>query len=306
MELNTLTVKDKSLFDKFLSLKAHQLSTYAFENIYIWKGLFDIKWLILQDSLCVFFQDKIGCFLYLTPLSGNKNPKVIKQAFEIMDGFNKNKDISRIENIPEADTSFYEGLGYACQNKSYDYLCKRSDLANLGGNKFKAKRACFNYFIKHYEFQYLPFSLNYRDDCLGLYDSWAKERKINNQGRIYQCMLEDSRIALKNALDNYSDLNFIGGLVSIDKKIKAFTFGFKLNKDTFCILYEITDLSIKGLSQFIFRRFCSELEGYKYINIMDDSGLENLKKVKLSYQPAKLIPAYIITRKQQGRFSRQS
>jgi hypothetical protein len=63
---------------------------------------------------------------------------------------------------------------------------------------------------------------------------------------------------------------------------------YEINKDTFCILYEITDLSVKGLAQFIFKEFATELTGYKYINIMDDSGLENLKKVKLSYQPEKL------------------
>ena len=44
----------------------------------------------------------------------------------------------------------------------------------------------------------------------------------------------------------------------------------------------------------------SELKGYKFINIMDDSGLENLKKVKLSYQPLKLIPAYIAKRKNEA------
>ncbi len=296
-----MAIKDKSLFDRFLSLKAHQLSTYAFENIYIWKGLFDIKWLILQDTLCIFFQDKISCFLYLAPLSENKKPGVIKKVFQIMDRLNKNKDISRIENIEEGDTSFYKDLGYTCQNKSYDYLCLRGDLAQLRGNKFKSKRACFNYFIKHYEFRYLPFSLKYRDDCLELYNSWVKERKAKNLDHIYQGMLEDSRRSLKNALDNYSDLNFIGRLVRINKKIKAFTFGFQLNQDTFCILYEITDLSIKGLSQFIFAMFSSELENYKYINIMDDSGLENLKKVKLSYYPAKLIPAYIVKRSRRNR-----
>ena len=298
-----MSLKDRGIFKKFLSLRPHQLSHYAFENIYIWKGLFDIKWFVFQDSLCVFFQDKAGCFLYLAPLSGDKNPEVIEKAFQIMDRFNKNKDVSRIENIEEPDTPFYENLGYTCQNKSYDYLCPRGELAGLRGNKFKSKRACFNYFTKHYEFRYLPLSLKHKDNCLELYDSWVKERKAKNQGRIYQGMMEDSRRPLKNALDNYSDLNFIGRVVSIDKKIKAFTFGFKLNPDTFCILYEITDLSIKGLSQFIFSRFSSELEGYKYINIMDDSGLENLQKVKLSYHPAKLIPAYIVKKENSPRLS---
>ncbi|MFZ2357354.1 MAG: phosphatidylglycerol lysyltransferase domain-containing protein, partial [Candidatus Omnitrophota bacterium] len=79
--------------------------------------------------------------------------------------------------------------------------------------------------------------------------------------------------------------------------VKGFSFGFKLNEHSFCILYEITDLSAKGLAQFIFREFCRQLPDYKYINIMDDSGLENLKQVKLSYHPVKLEPAYIVKRK---------
>ena len=82
----------------------------------------------------------------------------------------------------------------------------------------------------------------------------------------------------------------------LNKEIKAFSFGYRLNCNTFCILYEITDLGIKGLAQFIFRRFSQELKGYKYINIMDDSGLENLRKTKLAYKPARLISAYIINR----------
>ena len=44
------------------------------------------------------------------------------------------------------------------------------------------------------------------------------------------------------------------------------------------------------------QRAQSQLEDFKYINIMDDSGLEGLKKVKLSYRPAKLASAYIATR----------
>jgi len=297
MKLKNLSIKDKGIFNKFLGLSRHELSVYAFENIYIWKGLFDIDWLLFEDSLCVFFKDRTGCFLYLAPLSRNKKPEVIKKVSQIMDRLNKNKDISRIENVEEGDFSFYENLGYACQNKSYDYLCRRQDLVQLKGNRFKSKRACFNYFINHYAFQYLPLSLKYRKDCIKLYNCWMRDRKAKNPNPLYQGMLGDSRICLKTALDNYSDLNFIGRVIRINKKIMAFTFGFKLNQETFCILYEITDLSIKGLGQFIFRQFSSELEGYQYINIMDDSGWENLKKVKLSYHPIKLIPAYIVRRK---------
>lgn len=300
MKLNELSVKDKGLFAKYLGLGKHELSTCAFENIYIWKGLFDIEWIIFENSLCIFFKDKIGSFLYLPPLAKKKSPDVLKKVFEAMDKFNKNKEISRIENIEEKDLAFYQDLGYECKEKFCDYVCERSDLVKLQGNKFKSQRASFNYFVKHYQFEYLPFSLRYRDDCLKLYNSWMRERRTRTHDCLYLGMLEDSQSCLKKALDKYKNLDFIARVVRINKEIKAFTFGFKLNPDTLCILYEITDLSIKGLAQFIFREFSSELKDYRYINIMDDSGLKNLKEVKLSYNPIKLIPAYIAKRGQES------
>ncbi|OGX18464.1 MAG: hypothetical protein A3K83_05590 [Omnitrophica WOR_2 bacterium RBG_13_44_8b] len=296
MKLNKLTLKDKKLIKRFLDIDRHDLSVYAFENIYIWRSLFDISWAEVDDNLCIFFKDNIGCFMYLAPLGRNKNKEAVKQAFCVMDRFNQNQDISRIENIEAKDAQFYKGLGYHTKVKSYDYLCLRSDLAALRGNQFKHKRASFNFFSRHYQGQYLSFSLKYKQECLALYNHWRKQRQNLSQDSTYGGMQEDSLKALTIMLNNFKGLNLTGRLVVIDKQIKAFTFGFKLNPETFCILYEITDLSIKGLAQFIFRQICGELTDYKYINIMDDSGLDNLKRVKLSYRPVKLIPAYIAKR----------
>jgi len=297
MELKKLTPKDKELFDRYLRLTEHELSVYAFQNIYIWKGLFDISWKIIEDSLCVFFKDKIGCFLYIPPQGKHIRPAAVREVFRIMDRYNSNKDISRIENVEAGELSFYKGLGYDYRYKFSDYICDRQELVDLAGNRFKSKRACLNYFLKHYKFRYLPFSLKFKNGCLKLYSLWMKERKDKFKDPIYRTMLEDSRICLKIVLNHYRKLDFKGRIVKVDNRIKAFSFGFELNKDIFCILYEITDLSIKGLSQFIFHSFCSKLKDYRYINVMDDSGLENLKKVKLSYHPVKLVPSYIINRR---------
>ena len=294
--MRKLTLKDRKLFNKYLILSPHELAVFSFANIYIWRALYDIKWQVIENSLCVFFQDKIGSFMYLPPLAKERRPKVIKEAFAIMDKINKNKDISRIENIEQEDLDYYRALGYLAHEKYPDYLCLRDDLAGLGGNKFKSQRASYNYFIKHYDFDWRQLRLPDSAGCLDLFNSWVEQRKTQSSGDIYCGMLEDSRKVIKDALANYKQLNLEGVVVSGNKKIKAFSFGYKLNDDTFCILYEITDLSIKGLAQFIFRKFSQELKDYKYINIMDDSGLENLRKTKLSYKPARLIPAYVVTR----------
>lgn len=296
MTLNNLVLKDQKLFNKYLSLARHDLAAFSFSNIYIWKPLFDIRWILIRRSLCVFFSDKIGCFMYLPPLGKEPNLPAVKRSFEIMDGINENKDISRIENIEEPELAYYRSSGYRSGDKYPDYLCSRRDLALFRGNKFKSQRASYNYFIKHHDFEVRPLSPADKEECLGLFNSWLDGRKKQNSDDIYRGMLEDNRRVINAALADYRRLSFKGIVVKVNKQIRGFTFGYRLSTDTFCVLYEITDLSVKGLAQFIFRSFCQQLKGYKYINIMDDSGLDNLRKVKLSYKPLRMVPAYIITR----------
>jgi hypothetical protein len=297
MKLNKLSLKDQKLINRYFDCLSPKLAAFSFVNIFIWQTLYTIEWVVIENSFCVFFRDSVGCFMYLPPLAlGEPHPGVIQQAFAIMDKINKNKDISRIENIPQEDLSYYCSLGYVCHDKYPDYLCLRSDLALLRGNKFKSQRAAYNYFIKHNSGDSHRLNLADRASCLNLFNSWVKERKSQCSDDVYCGMLEDNRKIIKDALANYQQLNLEGIVVSLNKEIKAFSFGYRLNHNTFCILYEITDLTIKGLAQFIFRKFSQELKDYKYINIMDDSGLENLRKTKLAYKPLRLIPAYIVTR----------
>jgi uncharacterized protein len=298
MGLKKIRLADKALFDKFLrpDRQTHELSVFAFENIYIWGSLYDIRWDIIDACLCVFFIDRIGCFLYLPPLGKEISRPATSRAFQIMDGFNANQEISRIENIEEPDAALFRNMGYRCAYKARDYVCSRANLAGLKGNSFKAKRAAYNYFVKHYEFEFLPFSMKHKAGCLELFKLWQEQRSGASEDKIYCGMIDDSLTCLKALFAAYKKMNIIGRVVKVGSQIKAFSFGYRLNNETFCILYEITDLSIKGIAQFIFREFCSELKRFRYINIMDDSGLDNLKKVKLSYRPIKFVPAYIATR----------
>jgi len=303
MRLKELTLKDRKLFNRYLNLTRHELSVYSFANLYIWKNLYQLKWLKIKGSLCVFFLDKTGCFMNLPPLAKKLDPRSVAGAFKIMDSFNKNPAVSRIENIEAEDINFYNELGLVCPEKSVDYICSRDQLAGLSGDKFKPKRASYNYFLKNYCAEYLSYSPGDKTACLDLYSFWQQTRALKCQDKAYLGMMEDSFLCLKNFLQDYEKLGCIGRVVKIDNQIKGLSFGYRLNRDTFCILYEITDLTVKGLAQFIFRRFCAELKDFRYINIMDDSGLENLKRVKLSYAPVKLTPAYIAQRKDARKYS---
>lgn len=215
----------------------------------------------------------------------------------VMDNANRNREISRIENVEEEDLDFFKSAGFSYYQKSLEYICKSSELSGLEGLRFKSKRASVNYFIKNNKFEYCPFSLQeHGDDCLLLYREWMNQRKSKFTDKIFQGMLEDNLSVLSALLTDYSRLNYLGRIVKIEGKLKAFTFGFRLSPDTFCVSHEVADLGEKGLAQFIFREFSKELSRFPYINLMDDSGLENLKKVKLSYRPVKQIGSFNITR----------
>lgn len=300
MKLRPLTIRDKHTIEKFLRLRQHRLSVYTFENIYIWKALFDIRWCIINESLCIFFEDPTGCFLYLPPLGGSEEPAAALEAFRIMDGKNRNPGISRIENIETDDVAFFRESGYTVADKPGEYLCVRSELVQLKGERFKSKRACCNYFTAHNDFKYFDYSARFRAACLALYAGWMRERRETRDDAVYRGMLSDSLRCFEVLLKYYGKLSVTGKLVEIDGAIKACTFGFRISRETFCVLYEITDLSYKGLAQFIFREFCAGLNDYRYINIMDDSELPNLRTVKQSYHPAGIIPAFIAQRKNAG------
>ena len=184
-------------------------------------------------------------------------------------------------------------MGFHAVEKETEYLYETDALIQLQGDRYKSKRAGYNALIRNYPAAQLePYESAHRGDCLALYESWQQERAAHSQDDVYQAMLEDSRHSHRTGLMNCEELGLIGRIVFIDGVVKGYTFGYPLNSEMFCILFEVTDLGIKGLAQFLFREFCRELAAYHWINTMDDSGLDNLKRVKLSYRPAKQLASY--------------
>jgi len=199
----------------------------------------------------------------------------------------------RKENCDKLEILIETGSGYidfSSLKKFPDYIYLTQDLIKLESSKYRHKRSSYNYFSKNYKFQYAPYKQHMKNDCLKLFSKWARSRKQKFQDPYYHKLLEDSFSAHKLAIENFKGLGLTGMVIKIRKKICAYTFGFEITKDMFCVLLEVCDLRFKGISEFIFREFSKEMSRYKYINAMDDSGLENLRISKLSYHPIPFPP----------------
>ena len=300
MRLQPLTFNDKPLFDKYAHRTSTRLSNYAFAPLYVWKEHFQFYWARSAEHLCIFAKQGEDYFMPILPMpcdpENHTYRNVIRTAYQFMLESNRNPHIARIENVPQELCTFFKEIGFRATLKETEYLYETTALSESSGNRFKSKRNAYNAFIERYpSAEFRPYCPADREACFALYDAWNTARAAKCEDAVYCAMLEDSRSAHRIAIAHAEALGLLGRIVHINEEIRGYTFGYPLNADTFCVLFEITDLGIKGLAQFIYREFCKDLVApYRWVNAMGDSGLENLKRVKRSYHPSQLIPSYNI------------
>ncbi len=292
-------LKDRATIEEFLRKGPHRLSAFSFVNIHTWKDFFEFECRTIDGNLCIFARHETGCFLYLPPLGETISPRAVLECFRVMDQTNRNPGISRIENVEEEDLRFFPAEQYTHYKKCDEYVYQRDNIAGLKGNSYKSQRSDYNHFSKNFHYEYLPYNRDMKQECCDLFENWAQERLQGGRDDIYRQMIDDSRIVHRIILEEGLSLGVIGSVVKVQGHIKAYTFGFSLNPETFCILLETADITIKGLPAFVFSEFCRDtrIEGFRFINVMDDFGLENIKKTKLSFHPINIVPSYTISRK---------
>ena len=126
-------------------------------------------------------------------------------------------------------------------------------------------------------------------ECLDLEAEWCKVNNCDQQEGT-----GNERRALIYALHNFEALGLTGGILHVNGKIVAFTFGMPINHETFGVHVEKADTSIEGAYAMINYEFANRIpEQYIYINREEDLGIEGLRKAKLSYQPATILEKYM-------------
>ena len=297
--MSAALLERKGLIQQYLRQAPGLLSSFSFINIFTWQKFFQFKLEVIDGNLCVFARHDAGTFLYLPPLGKNVSAKTIAACFERMERVNRVKGVARVENVHAHQLALFPAGKFSHYNKGYEYCYYRKDLIALTGNPYKSKRSSYNHFVKNYTFKYLPYENSMREDCAALYQNWTQSRRpVYANNAVSLQMLEENAGVHQLALRHYQELGLTGRVVTVDGKIKAYTFGYPLNTETFCVLFEIADLSFNGLGVFIFREFCRDaaLAPYKFINVMDDFELKNIQRTKDSYRPVVLLPSYTVTR----------
>ena len=289
-------LEQKTLFEKYVNLHPHELSTYHFSSIFLWQDFFDFEFEAVEDSLCIFALQPGASFLYLPPLSLKHKTSVWEYCFAKMNKINPKT--ARIENLEENQLKNLGGQ-YKTYAKASEYVYQKQDLIDLKGHAYKSQRHDIHHFQSHHQGLFRPFEEADSKACLNLYERWAKHRYDQHQDDVYRQMLQENRIVHELAIKFYRQLGLWGYVVEIDQKIAAYSFGYSLNKQFFCVLLEVTDTEVTGLSSFIFNRVCADqvLREHTLINTMDDFGVPLVAASKQAYHPSFKPVSYTITLK---------
>jgi hypothetical protein len=291
LELKSINLEDRPLFDHYFNAFLPKISEYTFTNLFIWSKPKNIRYAVHEGGLIMTALDRDGRNYFLPPIGFNDCNKVL--GFMISFGIQNN--IRLIELLPEFQKRFLKG--FSCwiepDRNSFDYIYKTSSLASLKGWRLDGKRGFIKKFLDNYSYEYVQYNEGYNKLCLELYEKWLGGKKLRDKN------LSDEYFSFSEFLRNYNSLSdtLAGGLIFVKDRLAAFSFGERLNDTMFVVHFEKADLEFTGSYQIINQLFIQNevLPKYPFINREQDMGMEGLRKAKLSYVPFKLLKKYTVT-----------
>ncbi len=289
--LYPFTIGTKPIFERYARAIAAPLSDYTFANNYIWLSQRSGFYQIIEDCFCLFSLNGHCLTMLLPPLGKpERQTRALATCFEIMDRYNPSPYLSAVEFVYRDFTQLLEPGQWLIERSLPDYIYRTDDLIELKGNAYKTKRSEINQFRRAYP--------NHRMEALGpqhwagiraLIDTWLRNRLKYLEAEAiadFFYTVGQERKAIERALEHYDTLGLSGLCLIIGDRLEGFTFGERISADVGNVLVEKTNFAIPGSAQYLFREYAKTFAHCTYINVGDDLGLENLRRVKMSYRPA--------------------
>lgn len=283
MDFHYPTLSDKSAVQKIFDYVNTECCEYCFGNVFMWSDVYKNK-ISLNNGI---FVSKIAeSSVYCYPVGCGDKKSVIEEIIS-------NDKSAAFYGLTEREkdelcTLFPDKFNITEDRDSFEYIYKTEDLANLNGKKYHSKKNHASYFEKNFDWHFEEITPNNIERCRIMNDQWER---LNEQKEPTEIEREYS--AISKTFNSFFDLGLFGGILFVENEAVAFTFGERLNSNTFCTHVEKAYANFRGAYQMINRELAKALSGkYEFINREEDTGSEGLRNAKLSYHPLKLLAKY--------------
>ena len=296
LNFRELKLEDKEKLEPYLTQDGAIMADRCFAGLYIWRAHYGVQ-ICLQDAFlfCISKKHKNRRTYYMPLGTGD-----FSHAMDLIEEDSREKGPYHIVLFTKAHMEELQRLRpgkylFTEDRDNFDYIYNASDLMELKGKAYHAKRNYINRFLTQYNgrWRYEDIDPQLHRDKLHEYTiSWGRRKS----GDGYEDDYKHELAAIDCALTNYEALSMRGGILWIDDTIAAYTLGAIAGEGIMDVMFEKADADIDGAYPMINHQFAiHNFSDLKLINREEDMGIEGLRRAKLSYNPAFLTDKYILT-----------
>jgi hypothetical protein len=307
MDLNgakPIELKYKQLFNDYFGKFPPEISEFTFTNLYIWRNHYELMFKEWKDHLLLFSYGFLKKFK--TPIIENQNPlfflppigqnpsEVIIEIIKALDGV----EFHRVPQNVSAKIRQHIETSNICleileDRDNWDYVYEKESIMNLAGNKHRQNRRWLQKFLDNYSYEFNLLTEDWVDKCRELQLKWCLQKGCDED----DSLMEEQK-AINEALDNFNELEYQGGIICVEGECVAYTFGEMLNSETLVIHIEKAHMEYEGSYQAISNMFLKNCcENAKSVNREQDLGILGLRRAKESYKPSHMVEKSIIYKK---------
>lgn len=270
---------------KYFTYADSHMSLAQFTTTYLWRHSTGLLYDIEDDFLYLF--EKHYNYAAPLPLGGKDIFKALEKVKEYKMHIGGN---NLVYCIPEDKIDIFAGKFEVLEEPDFaEYVYLSSDLIELSGKKFHAKKNHLNQFIKNNDYYYERISSKDIPLVLELLEIW-------NEKKEYSSDLYIEKQSISELLNYDIGVDYKAGVIITGGRVVAFAIGQRIADDMACVYFEKADISVKGSYAAINNEFVkNEFSDVKYINRQEDLGLPGLIKAKESYNPIFKVKNYSIT-----------
>lgn len=289
LQFNPVSIDDAAGLIPILQNSGYTGCEFAFSTLYMWRHMNHNS--VARWGDAVFFRSDMPSPVFSAPVGGDFGENI-----SLLRSWAHRQGIPLVlygsaENLTGRLQQIFPGeFSIVPSPPDHDYLYNTSDLAELPGKKYHAKRNHIAAFSRQYDWRYEPIGEDNLPQVLKMAQEWYRTRQPLSDGLLAE------QEALGDVLRHREILDVRGGLIRVEGRVAAFTFGAPVSPLEFDVQVEKALPAYPGAYAVINREFAArELSSFQWINRENDVGVEGLRRAKQSYHPVRLIEKYLCT-----------
>lgn len=282
-------LSDKPLLESFFRKEDLRLLNYTFQILFVYRNVYNYQFAIHKGFLFVKTHFKNYQMMFFPVGEGD-----LKEAVELMTDYGKENGFEMHcyqitpERIRKLEALFPGKFEFTSIRDRFEYIYLTERLATLKGRSLQSKRNNVNYLTKNHDWRYEPMTPENIEECRAVEKAWNEA-----QGTTPGSFLDLESQAVEECFLHYKEMGVDGGAIRLDGKIAAFSFGCRLNSDTYLVLFEKAHPNIRGIYSAMNQQFVlHNAMPYQYVNREEDCGEEGLRIAKMQYHPDILQEIY--------------